>query len=228
MSDGFSIILLSDRAFDSSHAPMPSLLAVSAVHHHLIRKGFRGKVGLVVEAGDVWETHHFATLIGYGASGVNPYLAFDTISDHASGRTCSTRSFPTDKLHANYVKAVGNGLLKIFSKMGISTLQSYQGAQIFEALGISQEVIDRYFTGTVSRIGGLTLDDIARETPDEAQTGLPRRPGAQPAARSGRRIPVEAARRSTTCSTPQTIHLLQQSTTHQRLRDVQKLLPPGE
>jgi glutamate synthase (NADPH/NADH) large chain len=159
VEDGFQVIVLSDRAIDSEHAAIPSLLAVAAVHHHLIRKGYRGAVGIVVEAGDVWEVHHFATLIGFGATAVNPYLALETIRrfDVESGLT-------PEKLIYNYIYAVNNGLLKIFSKMGISTLQSYHGAQIFEILGINDQVVNTHFTGAVSRIGGLGLDEIAHET----------------------------------------------------------------
>ncbi len=159
VEDGFQVIVLSDRAIDSEHAAIPSLLAVSAVHHHLIRKGYRGAVGIVVEAGDVWEVHHFATLIGFGATAVNPYLALETIKgfDVESG-------LKQEKLISNYIYAVNSGLLKIFSKMGISTLQSYHGAQIFEILGINEQVVNTHFTGAVSRIGGLGLDEIALET----------------------------------------------------------------
>ncbi|WP_316788326.1 glutamate synthase large subunit [Pedobacter frigoris] len=159
VEDGFQVIILSDRALDSEHAAIPSLLAVSAVHHHLIRKGYRGAVGIVIEAGDVWEVHHFATLIGFGATAVNPYLALETIGGFSkeSGMT-------TEKMVNNYIYSINGGLLKIFSKMGISTLQSYHGAQIFEILGINKPVVDKYFTGAVSRIGGLGLDEIARET----------------------------------------------------------------
>jgi len=160
IEDGFTIIILSDRSFDSGHAQIPSLLVTAAVHHDLIRKGQRGRVGLVVEAGDVWETHHYATLLGYGASGVNPYLVYQTIHDMKK-RNLLSDELTEEKAVYNYKKAVCGELLKIMSKMGISTLQSYHGAQIFEALGLSREVIDTYFTGTVSRIGGLTLDEIA-------------------------------------------------------------------
>ena len=162
VEDGYEIILLSDRDIDSDHAPIPSLLAVAAVHHHLIRKGLRGQVGLIVEAGDIWETHHVATLIGYGASAVNPYMAFESI-DNLNKQGMLSVNLPEEKLHYHYIKAIGEGLLKIFSKMGISTLQSYTGGQIFEALGIHKSVVDKYFTGTVSRIGGLDLDGIAKE-----------------------------------------------------------------
>nr|WP_317172818.1 glutamate synthase large subunit [Hymenobacter sp. HDW8] len=163
VSDGFEVLILSDRALDSEHAPIPSLLAVSAVHHHLIRKGYRGSVGLVVEAGDVWEVHHFACLLAFGATAINPYLALSTIQTmQAGGQFDSPEDHP--KLVKNYVKAVCDGLLKIFSKMGISTLQSYHGAQVFEILGLNQEVVDHCFTGAVTRIGGLGFDEIARET----------------------------------------------------------------
>lgn len=162
VEDDYQIILLSDRGVDSNHAPIPSLLATSAVHHYLIRKGLRAKVGLIVEAGDVWETHHFASLIGFGAAAVNPYMAFETIMSMHEKHMLDV-PYPVQKLHQNYIKAVNGELLKIFSKMGISTLQSYQGAQIFEAVGINKEVIDRYFTGTVSRINGLSLEGVQRE-----------------------------------------------------------------
>ncbi|HVZ96522.1 MAG TPA: glutamate synthase large subunit [Chitinophagaceae bacterium] len=161
--DGFEVLVLSDRAIDSEHAAIPSLLAVSAVHHHLIRKGLRGQVGLVVEAGDVWEVHHFACLIGFGATAINPYLALSTIRDMKLSEQLQT-DLDANALVKNYVKAVNEGLLKVFSKMGISTLQSYQGAQIFEIIGINKSVIDKYFTGATSRIEGMGLDEIARET----------------------------------------------------------------
>src|SRR5215211_2862252 len=151
VEEGFEVLILSDRAIDSDHAPIPSLLATSAVHHHLIRKGLRGKVGLVIEAGDVWEVHHFACLLGFGATAVNPYLALACIKDLKENGKLQT-TLPDEQLKKNYIKAVNDGLLKVFSKMGISTLQSYQGAQIFEIIGISSDVVKTYFTGTVSRI----------------------------------------------------------------------------
>lgn len=132
VEDGFEVIILSDRAIDSEHAPIPSLLATSAVHHHLIRKGYRGKVGIIVEAGDVWEVHHFACLLGFGATAINPYLAISSIRDMKLSGKISADLEP-DQLKKNYVKAVNEGLLKVFSKMGISTLQSYQGAQILRS-----------------------------------------------------------------------------------------------
>ena len=160
--DGFEVLILSDRAVDSDHAAIPTLLATSAVHHHLIRKGLRGQVGIVVEAGDVWEVHHFACLIGFGATAINPYLAMASIRNMKNNGTLQT-DLEWNDLRKNYIKAVCDGLLKVFSKMGISTLQSYQGAQIFEILGLNKEVVDKYFTGAISRIEGVNLDGIAKE-----------------------------------------------------------------
>jgi glutamate synthase (NADPH/NADH) large chain len=162
VEDGFEVIILTDRAIDSDHAPIPSLLATAAVHHHLIRKGYRGQVGIIVEAGDVWEVHHFACLIGFGATAINPYLALSTIRDMKLTGKLQTNLDP-EQLKKNYVKAVCDGLLKVFSKMGISTLQSYQGAQIFEIVGLNKNVVDKFFTGATSRIEGMGLDEIARE-----------------------------------------------------------------
>jgi len=162
VDDGFEVLILSDRAIDSEHAPIPSLLAVSAVHHHLVKKGRRGDVGLVVETGDAWEVHHFACLLAFGATAINPYLALSTIETVKNNGSLET-NLDIKTLHKNYVKSVNDGLLKIFSKMGISTLQSYHGSQVFEILGLNQSVVDRYFSGAVTRIGGLGLDEIARE-----------------------------------------------------------------
>lgn len=162
VEDGFEVLILSDRAIDSEHAPIPSLLAVSAVHHYLIKKNYRGQVGLIVEAGDIWEVHHFACLLAFGATAINPYLALSTIRDLKVEGKLNT-GLDAEQLKKNYIKAVCDGLLKVFSKMGISTLQSYQGAQIFEILGINKSVVDDYFTGATSRIEGMGLDEIARE-----------------------------------------------------------------
>ncbi len=162
VDDGFEVLILSDRAVDSEHAPIPSLLAVSAVHHHLVKIGRRGAVGLVVETGDAWEVHHFACLLAFGATAINPYLALSTIETIKNNGSLET-SLDIKYLQKNYVKSVNDGLLKIFSKMGISTLQSYHGSQVFEILGLNKAVVDRYFCGAVSRIGGLGLDEIARE-----------------------------------------------------------------
>ncbi|HKB44502.1 MAG TPA: glutamate synthase large subunit [Chitinophagaceae bacterium] len=162
VEDGFKVLILQDRAIDSDHAPIPSLFATAAIHHHLIRKGIRGEVGIIVEAADVWEVHHFACLIGFGATAINPYLALSSIRDMKETGRLQT-DINEDQLKKNYVKAVNDGLLKVFSKMGISTLQSYQGAQIFEILGLNKDVVDKYFTGTISRIEGMGLDEIAWE-----------------------------------------------------------------
>src|SRR4030095_14440327 len=160
--DGFEVLILCDRALDSEHANIPSLLATAAVHHHLIKKGLRGQVGIVVETGDVWEVHHFACLLAFGATAINPYLALASIRNMKANGSLQTE-LSWDELRKNYVKAVNDGLLKVFSKMGISTLQSYQGAQIMEILGLNQEVVDKYFTGAVSRIQGIGLEEIAKE-----------------------------------------------------------------
>lgn len=210
IEDGFTIIILSDRSFDSGHAQIPSLLATAAVHHDLIRKGLRGKVGLLIEAGDVWETHHYATLIGYGASGVNPYLVYQTIHDMKK-RNVLKEDLTEEKAIANYKKSVTGELLKIMSKMGISTLQSYHGAQIFEALGIHKEVIDQYFSGTVSRIGGLKLDDIAQEALAKHKLAFPNTANAAPRLEVGG-VYQWKQRGEAHLFNPQTIHLLQHST----------------
>jgi len=159
---GQSLLILSDRGSNADYAPVPSLLGLGAVHHHLMRNGTRMRVGLIVETGDAREVHHFSLLVGYGAGAVNPYLAFESI-DHLvrSGAYPSLKDPETAR--KKYVKALDKGLLKVMSKMGISTVQSYHGAQIFEAIGLSPEVIDRYFTGTASRIAGIDLDVIAEE-----------------------------------------------------------------
>ncbi len=161
IEDGANIIILSDRNATSELAPIPSLLLVAAVHHHLVRQKTRTRVGLVVESGDAREVHHIALLIGYGAAAVNPYLAFESIDDLiASGRL---DGISPRQAHENYIKAATKGVLKIMSKMGISTIASYTGAQVFEAVGLDPEVIDEYFTGTPSRIGGVGLDVLAAE-----------------------------------------------------------------
>ncbi|HEY5622063.1 MAG TPA: glutamate synthase large subunit [Pontiella sp.] len=175
IDEGHSIIILSDFHTNSDHAPIPSLLAAAAVHHYLIRAGKRGKADIVMEVGDVREVHHFATILGFGASAVNPYMALDTIRQMEHDDQLNGIS--AEKAIENYIKAINSGLLKIFSKMGISTLASYQGAQIFEIVGINSNVVKKYFTGTVSRIEGLSLDDIARETLIKHRKGYPVRGG---------------------------------------------------
>jgi glutamate synthase (NADPH/NADH) large chain len=159
--EGNNILILSDRDMDAAHIAIPALLATSAVHHHLIRKGLRTETGLVVETGEAREVHHFCVLGGYGAEAINPYLAFDAIT-----RLCASLPEPIGAQEAQkrYLKAIAKGILKVMSKMGISTYQSYCGAQIFNALGLNQDFLDRYFTGTVSTIEGAGLAEIAAET----------------------------------------------------------------
>ncbi|HMD46973.1 MAG TPA: glutamate synthase large subunit [Acidimicrobiales bacterium] len=161
IAEGANLIVLSDRNATAELAPIPSLLLVAAVHHHLVREKTRTRVGLVVESGDAREVHHMALLIGYGAAAVNPYLALDSIDDMiAHGRLDGVTP---RQARRNYLKAACKGVLKVMSKMGISTVASYTGAQVFEAIGIDREVIDEYFTGTASRIGGVGLDVLAAE-----------------------------------------------------------------
>ena len=162
IANGAHLIVLSDRDGDAEDAPIPSLLLTSAVHHHLIREKTRTKVGLVVEAGDVREVHHVALLIGYGAAAVNPYLAMESAEDLVL-QGVITGTTP-EKAVRNLIKSLGKGVLKVMSKMGISTIASYTGAQVFEAIGLSQEVVDEFFVGTTSRLGGVSLDIIAQET----------------------------------------------------------------
>ncbi|HEX5925910.1 MAG TPA: glutamate synthase large subunit [Baekduia sp.] len=170
IATGVNILILSDRGIGKRRAPIPSLLAVAAVHHHLVREGTRLQTGLVLESGEPREVHHFATLIGYGASAVNPYVAFETIDAMvAEGRIAGVDS--SDEAERLVVKAIGKGLLKTISKMGISTIQSYCGAQIFEAVGLEKPLIDRHFCGTASRIGGVGLEVLAQEALDRHERG---------------------------------------------------------
>jgi glutamate synthase (NADPH/NADH) large chain len=180
IKDGYKIIILSDRGVNETMAPIPALLATAGVHHHLVRQGMRTKVGLILETGEPREVHHFALLIGYGAGAINPYLAFETFDD-----LIRDGLLPKDIDHKtcvkNFNKAVKKGVVKVMSKMGISTVQSYRGAQIFEAIGLNKEVIERYFTGTPSRIEGIGFDAIAKETLDRHKRAYP-----------DRDVPVEA------------------------------------
>ncbi len=158
--DGYNILILSDRNTNYNHIPIPALLATAAVHHHLIRRGLRTSSGIVVETGAALEVHHFATLSGYGAEAINPYLAFDTIE---SLLPSLGESLSFEEAQKRYIKAIGKGLLKVMSKMGISTLESYCGAQIFDAVGLHSTFIEKYFTGTHGRIEGIGLPEVARE-----------------------------------------------------------------
>ena len=162
IADGAHIIVLSDRDGDAEDAPIPSLLLTSAIHHHLIREKTRTQVGLIVESGEVREVHHVALLIGFGAAAVNPYLAMESAEDLV--RQGVITGITPEKAVANLIKSLGKGVLKVMSKMGISTIASYTGAQVFEAIGLSREVVDEYFVGLTSRLGGVSLDVIAEET----------------------------------------------------------------
>jgi len=162
IKDGFTILVLSDRGVDADHVPVPSMLAVSALHHHLIREGTRVKVGIILESGEPRETHHFAALISYGAGAINPYLALETMAGLVNDSQINS-GLSIEEAQENYLKALHKGVVKIMSKMGISTVQSYRGAQVFEAVGLSQELVDEYFTWTPTRIGGLTIDSLEEE-----------------------------------------------------------------
>src|SRR4051794_22921765 len=174
IEDGARILVLSDRDSSKTKAPIPSLLLTAAVHHHLIRAKTRTRVGLVVECGDAREVHHIALLVGYGAAAVNPYLAFESVEDLiATGDLPKT---PVEKAQKNLIKALGKGVLKVMSKMGISTVASYTGAQVFEAIGLSSDVVAQYFTGTASRLEGVGLDVIAAEVAARHARAYPANP----------------------------------------------------
>ncbi|MEK7422730.1 MAG: glutamate synthase large subunit [Actinomycetota bacterium] len=176
IDDGARVVVLSDRNSDEVYAPIPSLLLTAAVHHHLIREKKRTKVGLIVECGDAREVHHMALLIGYGAGAINPYLAFESIEDMVAEDLNGLGGMDPHEAVKNYIKAAGKGVLKVMSKMGVSTVASYTGAQIFEAIGLGSDLVDEYFTGTVSRLGGIGLDEIAKEVAQRHATAHPSRP----------------------------------------------------
>jgi glutamate synthase (NADPH) large chain len=173
IASGTRLIVLSDRDSDAELAPIPSLLLTAAVHHHLIREKSRTTVGLIVESGDVREVHHVALLIGYGAAAVNPYLAMETVEDLVHAGVIHQ---PASTAIRHYIKALGKGVLKVMSKMGVSTVASYTGAQIFEAIGLAQDLVDDYFTGTTSRLGGVGLDALAEEVAARHRHAYPRVP----------------------------------------------------
>ena len=168
---GVSFIVLSDRESDAELAPIPSLLLTSAVHHHLVRRQVRTQVSLVVEAGDVREVHHVALLVGYGAAAVNPYLAMETVEDLARSGFLDVTP---ERAVTNLITALGKGVLKVMSKMGISTIASYRGAQVFEAIGLAQDFVARYFTATPSRLGGIGIDVVAAEVAERHESAYPR------------------------------------------------------
>jgi glutamate synthase domain-containing protein 2/glutamate synthase domain-containing protein 1/glutamate synthase domain-containing protein 3 len=212
VKDGYQVIILSTRGISKTKAAIPSLLATSAVHHHLIKEGVRTNCALVIESGEAREIHHFATLIGYGANAINPFLAFESIEDMRK-RNLIKEGISHDEAVNNYITAIGKGLLKIMSKMGISTIRSYTGAQIFEAVGLSNELIEKYFNGTASRVGGIGIEEIEEETllchslayPNQAIESNDLGVGGQYAYRQ---------RGENHLFSPESIFLLQQSTKH--------------
>ncbi len=175
---GFTILILSDRGVSADAAPIPSLLATAGVHHHLVREGTRTRCALVLESGDAREVHHCALLLGYGAGVVNPYLAFESMDDLL--RQGLLTGVERGKAITNYVKALNKGILKVMSKMGISTLASYCGAQIFEAVGLSKAFVDRYFTYTPTRVEGIGIVEVSEEIRRRHEKAFPRRQSAQP------------------------------------------------
>ncbi len=208
IASGVNIIILSDRGINAENAPIPALLAVAGLHHHLIRQGTRTRAGLVLESGEPREVHHFATLIGYGCGAINPYLAFETIAD--SIREGLLVNVDTKTACKNYVKAATKGVTKVASKIGISTIQSYRGAQIFEAIGLNKSVVDKYFTWTASRIAGVDLEVIAQEAILRHTHAFPDRPS------SGHTLDVGGEYQwrkegEAHLFSPQTIHALQKA-----------------
>jgi glutamate synthase (ferredoxin) len=174
IADGITILILSDKGVDQTHAPIPALLAVSGLHHHLIRCGTRTRVGLVLESGEPREVHHFCLLLGYGAQAINPYLAYECLNDMIHEGMLKGLTY--HDAVKGYNKAVYKGVVKVMAKMGISTIKSYCGAQIFEAVGLGQELVDRYFTWTPSRVGGIGLEEIAREAQKQHARAFPTYP----------------------------------------------------
>ena len=180
---GVGILILSDRGVDAHHAPIPSLLAVAGVHHHLVREGTRHKCGLLIETGEAREVHHIALLLGYGAGSVNPYLAFESLDDLI--RQGLLPDITHNDAVKRYIKALNKGVLKVMSKMGISTLQSYCGAQIFEAIGLDRTFVDKYFTSTSSKIGGIGLKEISEEVRQRHARAFDQSPGGRQASAAG-------------------------------------------
>lgn len=206
---GANILIMSDRKASKKYAPVPALMAAAAVHHYLIGENIRHVTALLVESADVREVHHFATLIGYGSIAINPYLAFDSLS-HLQKTSPTFKYFTEEELHRNYTNAVQKGLLKVFSKMGISTLQSYHGAQIFEILGLNEKVVDTCFRGSISRISGLGFDELAKEVLVRHQLAYPKAPVPLPRLEVGG-IYQWKRNGEAHLFNPDTIHLLQRS-----------------
>ncbi|MDR4498462.1 MAG: hypothetical protein MRK02_11160 [Candidatus Scalindua sp.] len=162
IDDGANILVLTDRSMDKDRCPIPALLAVSGLHHHLINKGLRNECGLIIETGEAREVMRFSLLIAFGISAICPYVAFSTMRELAEQRLLGDDKTPEDAMDS-YISAIKKGLLKTFSRMGISTIRSFFGSQIFEAIGIEKSVIDQYFCNTASRVGGISLEEIAQE-----------------------------------------------------------------
>ena len=241
---GATFLILSDRGLDAQRAPIPALLAVSGLHQHLVRNATRTRVGIVLESGEPRETHHFALLIGYGAGAINPYLALESL--HHMIEQGIAAGVDEEKASTNFVKSASKGVLKVLSKMGISTVQSYCGAQIFEAIGLNQQVIDHYFTGTPSRVSGMGLDEIALEVRRRHQQAFPARPAGPLSLDSGGDYQWRSDGENHLFN-PQTIHKLQyacrsgrydlfqeysalvntQSERHYTLRGLMELRPAG-
>ena len=207
VAQGIQILILSDRGMGPDKAAIPSLLAVAGVHHHLIRKGERTQVGLILESGEPREVHHFGLLVGFGVNAINPYLAFETLDD-----MIRRKALPTEVDHKiavkHYIKACNKGIVKIMSKMGISTIQSYRGAQIYEAIGLNRDFIQEYFTWTASRISGIGLPEIAEETAQRHRTAYPARPSREADLESGGRYQWRRDG-ETHLFNPETVHKLQ-------------------
>ncbi|MGA1826248.1 MAG: glutamate synthase large subunit [bacterium] len=209
VDNGFNIVILSDRDTDETRAPIPALLALSAVHQCLIRKKKRQLTALIIESGEVREVMHFATLIGYGVSAINPYLAFETIANlHENGKLSPNLKLETAFEH--YITAIKKGLLKVMSKMGVSTIRSYRGAQLFEALGLDKELIDEYFPGTPSRIGGIGLETITTEICEKHRKCFKRENAAHRELESGGTIHFRRSSEKHLLS-PDAIRLIQKS-----------------
>ncbi|SET98869.1 glutamate synthase large subunit [Paenibacillus sp. NFR01] len=208
MAKGHNLLILSDRGVDRENAAIPALLAVSSLHHHLIRSGARTKVSILLESGEPREVHHYALLLGYGVSAVNPYLAFESLDDMIGQGLL--RGISHEKAVKNYIKAATKSVVKILSKMGISTIQSYRGAQIFEAVGLNADFVDRYFTWTPSRIGGIGLEEVAAETLMHHNRAFSDKDGRDKVLDSGGEYQWRSDGEEHLFN-PQTIHLLQQS-----------------
>lgn len=206
--EGATLLVLSDRGVDKEHAAIPALLAVSGLHHHLIRKGTRTKMSILLESAEPREVHHFAALLGYGAEGINPYLALRSVEELIASEDIVDATY--SEAEERYINAATDGIIKVLSKMGISTIQSYRGAQIFEAVGIHMDVIDRYFTRTSSRLGGIGLEIIAEEVLMRHRQAYPEREGSNGTLEPGDEYQYRANGEKHTYN-PVTIHTLQQA-----------------